>query len=106
MVFHSRSSLAAPWPRSFRSCGRSSSRFIGTYWRPASRCSTGTSAERSSSALGETRHWLASYYPVELNDEVIGIGLVVVDITDRQQAEDFRAVVMQNMAEGLVVADR
>jgi two-component system NtrC family sensor kinase len=42
---------------------------------------------------------------VRLNDEVIGIGQVVVDITDRQQAEDFRAVVMQNMAEGLVVTD-
>ena len=47
-------------------------------------------------------HWLASYYPVRLNDEVIGIGVVVVDITDREQAEDFRAVVMQNMAEGLI----
>jgi PAS domain S-box-containing protein len=57
------------------------------------------------SAPGETRHWLSSYYPVRLDDEVIGIGLVVVDITDREQAEDFRAVVMQNMAEGLYVLD-
>jgi PAS domain S-box-containing protein len=57
------------------------------------------------SAPGEIRHWLASYYPVRLQDEVIGVGLVVVDITDRQQAEDFRAVVMQNMDEGLYVTD-
>jgi PAS domain S-box-containing protein len=57
------------------------------------------------SAPGEIHHALASYYPVRLGDEVIGIGLVVVDITDHQQAEDFREVVMQNMAEGLVVTD-
>ncbi len=57
-------------------------------------------------APGEVRHWLRSYYPVRLKDEVIGVGLVVVDITDRQQAEEFRAVVMQNLAEGLVVSDR
>jgi len=56
-------------------------------------------------APGEIRYWLASYYPVRLNDEVLGIGLIVVDITDRQQAEDFREVVMQNMAEGLLVSD-
>ena len=54
---------------------------------------------------GEARQWLASYYPVRLNNEVIGVGLVVVDITDREQAEDFRAVVMRNMAEGLYVVD-
>jgi PAS domain S-box-containing protein len=57
------------------------------------------------SAPAEIHHWLASYYPVRLNDEVIGIGQVLVDITERQQAEDFRAVVMQNMAEGLYVLD-
>jgi PAS domain S-box-containing protein len=54
---------------------------------------------------GDVRHWLASYYPVRLKDEVIGVGLVVVDITEREEAEDFRAVVMQNMAEGLYVMD-
>jgi two-component system NtrC family sensor kinase len=42
---------------------------------------------------------------VRLNEELIGIGLVLVDITDRQQAEDFRVVVMQNMDEGLYVMD-
>jgi PAS domain S-box-containing protein len=53
----------------------------------------------------EVRHWLASHYPVRLNDEVIGIGLVVVDITERRQAEEFRSVVMENMAEGLYAMD-
>jgi PAS domain S-box-containing protein len=56
-------------------------------------------------APGEIRFWLASYYPVRVNAEVIGIGTIVVDITERKQAEDFRSVVMDNMAEGLYVAD-
>jgi PAS domain S-box-containing protein len=58
-----------------------------------------------SAAPGAVRHWLASYYPVRIEDEVIGVGVVVVDVTDREQAEDLRAVVMENLAEGLVVSD-
>jgi PAS domain S-box-containing protein len=54
---------------------------------------------------GHQRHWLASYYPVHLDTEVIGVGIVVVDITERRQAEDFRSTVMNNMAEGLVTVD-
>jgi PAS domain S-box-containing protein len=57
------------------------------------------------SAPEEVRHWLASYYPVRLNEEVIGIGLIVLDVTEQRKAEDFRAVVMDNMAEGLYVMD-
>jgi diguanylate cyclase (GGDEF)-like protein/PAS domain S-box-containing protein len=38
----------------------------------------------------ETRHWLTSYHPVSLEDEVIGIGIVVVDITERKKAEEAR----------------
>ena len=56
-------------------------------------------------APGVIGHWLASYYPVRLSDEVIGIGLVVVDITERKYAEEFRSVVMETMAEGLAVSD-
>lgn len=33
------------------------------------------------------RHWLASYYPVSINDEIIGVGNVVVDITELSEAE-------------------
>jgi PAS domain S-box-containing protein len=51
------------------------------------------------------RHWLASYYPVRIDDEIIGVGNVVVDITERTEAEEFRAVVMDNMAEGLYALD-
>ena len=35
---------------------------------------------------GDVRHWLASYYPVHLDTEVIGVGVVVVDVTERRQA--------------------
>jgi PAS domain S-box-containing protein/putative nucleotidyltransferase with HDIG domain len=36
---------------------------------------------------GRLHHWLASYYPVRLDGEVIGVGLVVVDITERKHSE-------------------
>ena len=51
------------------------------------------------------RHWLASYYPVRIDGEIVGVGHVVVDITERKEAEEFRAVVMDNMAEGLYALD-
>jgi PAS domain S-box-containing protein len=60
---------------------------------------------RSRFRAGEDRSLLASYYPVQLGGEVIGVGLVVVDITERRQADEFRSVVMDTMAEGLAVID-
>jgi PAS domain S-box-containing protein len=57
------------------------------------------------SAGGEPRLLLVSHYPVRLEAEVIGVGVVVADITERRQAESFRSAVVQNMAEGLCVLD-
>jgi PAS domain S-box-containing protein len=57
------------------------------------------------SAPDEIRHWLASYYPVRLAEEVIGIGVIVVDLTEQREAEDLRSVVTDTMAEGLYVMD-
>jgi len=59
----------------------------------------------TSAALGEIRSWLANYYPVWMEGEISGVGVVVVDITDRLAAEEFRSVVMDNMAEGLYALD-
>jgi PAS domain S-box-containing protein len=59
----------------------------------------------TSAAPGETRSWLSNYYPVWIEGEISGVGVVVVDITDRLVAEEFRSVVMENMAEGLYVLD-
>lgn len=39
---------------------------------------------------GRRHHWLTSYYPVRLDGQTIGIGIVVVDITDRKEAEEAR----------------
>ncbi len=59
----------------------------------------------TSAAPGEIRSWLVNYYPVWIDGEISGVGVVVVDITDRLAAEEFRSVVMDNMAEGLYVLD-
>ena len=36
---------------------------------------------------GVKRHWLASYYPVSRAGETVGVGAVIVEITDRKRAE-------------------
>jgi PAS domain S-box-containing protein len=50
-------------------------------------------------------HFLASFYPVRVDGEIIGVGNVVMDITERKEADAFRQVVMDNMAEGLYTLD-
>jgi PAS domain S-box-containing protein len=43
----------------------------------------------SPSKPGVDRHWLTSYYPVKTRaDEVVGIGAVIMEITDRHRAEE------------------
>jgi PAS domain S-box-containing protein len=39
-------------------------------------------------ARGEERHWLENVYPLRAAGEVVGLGAVVIDITDRRRAED------------------
>ena len=46
----------------------------------------GTSAE----SPGRTRHWLASWYPVRIDDAIVGIGIVVVDVTEQFESEAAR----------------
>ena len=62
--------------------------------------------ERERGTAGDLRSWLSSYYPVRVEGEVIGIGVIVIDITDRTEAEHFRAAVMDTIVEGLYVLDR
>jgi PAS domain S-box-containing protein len=40
---------------------------------------------------GRARHWLTSFYPVRTNGEVTGVGVVVIDVTERKEAERARA---------------
>jgi PAS domain S-box-containing protein len=44
---------------------------------------TGPTAEEPS----RTHTWLTSYYPVRVGSEIVGVGVVVVDITERKEAE-------------------
>jgi PAS domain S-box-containing protein len=53
----------------------------------------------------DRRHWLASYYPVLVDDEVIGVGVVVTDVTERAEADHFRLTMMDTMVEGLYALD-
>ena len=43
--------------------------------------------------------------PVHLKAEIIGVGIVVIDVTERRQAEEFRTIAMSQMAEGLFTVD-
>ncbi|MDX6367742.1 MAG: hypothetical protein QOK30_2818, partial [Nocardioidaceae bacterium] len=61
--------------------------------------------DRELGETGDRRHWLASYYPVIIDKKVIGVGVVVVDITDRKEAEHLRSAVMDTMVEGLYTLD-
>ncbi len=51
------------------------------------------------------RSWLAGCYPVLVEDRMMGVGLVLVDVTEREQAQAFRSVIMDDMAEGLYTVD-
>jgi PAS domain S-box-containing protein len=51
------------------------------------------------STPGSVRHWLTSYYPVRTGaGGIIGIGAVVLEITDRRRAEDERALRVRQQA--------
>ncbi len=55
---------------------------------------------------GRETIWLSKYFPVRVDGETVGIGIVGADITETKQAERFRSVVMDTMAEGLYVLDQ
>jgi PAS domain S-box-containing protein len=44
-------------------------------------------ASKTSANPGEMRHWLVSYYPVRLEGKIAGIGLIVIEITERKRLE-------------------
>ncbi|MHB8340787.1 MAG: PAS domain-containing protein [Mycobacteriales bacterium] len=37
---------------------------------------------------GEPHHWLASYYPISIDGQIVGVGVVSVDITERKRVEE------------------
>lgn len=58
-----------------------------------------TPDERASSV------WLASFYPVWLDGEVEGVGVIVNDITERRRSEEFSSALLDTMMEGLYALD-
>src|SRR5262245_26639064 len=54
---------------------------------------------------GRVRHVLASWFPVRIDDEVAGVGAVVIDITDLKAAEMRLEGVLRQLPVGGVIAD-
>ena len=50
--------------------------------------------------LGQDRHWLSSYFPVKTDDgDLLGVGAVIMEITERKQAEDMAAARARQQAD-------
>jgi PAS domain S-box-containing protein len=47
---------------------------------------------------GSPRHWLTSCYPVRIDRDVLGVVLVVADITEQKNAQNFRALLSRLLA--------
>lgn len=59
-------------------------------------------------ADGPMTYWQNSYYPVSLDEEVIGIGIVVLDVTDRKQSETALrqlAAIVEDSADAIFTID-
>ncbi len=54
---------------------------------------------------GAAGHWLNSIYPIRSNATIVGLGVLVVDVSERFAAEEFRSVVTDTMIEGLYALD-
>jgi len=50
---------------------------------------------------GELRHWLASYYPVRVGTEIVGVGIVALDITERKRAEQAHKTLARSAVDAL-----
>ena len=46
-------------------------------------------------------YWSSSLYPVKLDEEIIGIGLVVLDVTDRKLVEEHQRTMMRTVVAAL-----
>jgi PAS domain S-box-containing protein len=55
--------------------------------------------------LGGRGTWLNSFYPVRIDGRLVGVGILVQDVTSHAQAEEQRAVIMQTMLEGVYTLD-
>jgi PAS domain S-box-containing protein len=56
-------------------------------------------------AGGRSREITTSHYPIRTGDEIIGVGVVINDVTDRVEAEGFRSAVMSQVVDGVYTLD-
>jgi PAS domain S-box-containing protein len=63
--------------------------------------------ELSAEALGtgNARHVLASWFPVRVGGEIAGVGVVVIDITERKTAEMRLGAVLTQLPVGVIISD-
>lgn len=61
--------------------------------------------EAHASDDGHVHDWVGGYYPVKIDDEIVGVGVVAVDITDRVRAEDFWSTFMSQVSDGVCAVD-
>jgi PAS domain S-box-containing protein len=54
---------------------------------------------------GRPRQITTSHYPVRVGEELIGVGVVVNDVTDSVRAEGFRSAVMSQVVDGVYTTD-
>jgi diguanylate cyclase (GGDEF)-like protein/PAS domain S-box-containing protein len=55
-----------------------------------------------------TGHYLSSYYPVSLDNEIIGVGIILLDITERKRAEEalrFQAALLDAVGQAVIATD-
>jgi len=60
---------------------------------------------RTPAAPGVTRDWLVTYYPVREHGTVLGVGAVVVDITQRKRAQAEREAALEREREAARIAE-
>jgi PAS domain S-box-containing protein len=57
------------------------------------------------SSVGRRGHWLNSIYPVRVGDQITGLACLVIDVSERFAAEEFRVAVTETMVEGMYALD-
>ncbi|MDP1805642.1 MAG: PAS domain-containing protein, partial [Acidimicrobiales bacterium] len=55
---------------------------------------------------GRTREITTSHYPVHVGGEIVGVGVVVQDVTERARSEGLRLAMMSQVTEGVCTLDR
>jgi two-component system NtrC family sensor kinase len=51
------------------------------------------------------RSWVVSCHPVYVDEALIGVGLVLIDVAERERAQAVRSAIMNDMADGLYTVD-